>query len=224
MHFEILVEGQVELTALSILMEKILGTYKAPHTWKIHKHRGIGRLQDNLQAKPNPNDHTLLHNLPSKLRAYGSTMKEDEVVVVLVDLDDKEDCIGFKEQLRKTLDICPQRPNTLFRIAIEELEAWFLGDRQAILAAYPNAKADVLNAYVQDSQCGTWEKLANAIEPGLQKPGPRSIRILAQKQKWAARIARNMDVENNHSPSFRVFRDGIRKLAKQNELILENQN
>ena len=33
MHFEILVEGQADLTALSILMPNIVGKYDHPHTW-----------------------------------------------------------------------------------------------------------------------------------------------------------------------------------------------
>lgn len=67
MHFEILVEGQAELTALSILIPKIIGEYDNPHTWRIHKHRGIGRLPDDPMKAPNPKDSTLLHQLPAKL-------------------------------------------------------------------------------------------------------------------------------------------------------------
>jgi hypothetical protein len=89
MHFEFLVEGQTELTALSILMRQILGEYDDRHTWRIHKHRGIGRLPDNPTAKPNKCDQSLLHNLPSKLRAYGAEKRDDLVVVVLVDLDNR---------------------------------------------------------------------------------------------------------------------------------------
>ncbi len=50
MHFEILVEGQAELIAFSILLQKIIGEYGSPHTWKIHKHRGIGRIPDDPVA------------------------------------------------------------------------------------------------------------------------------------------------------------------------------
>jgi hypothetical protein len=106
MHFEILVEGQSELTALSILMSKIIGEYNNPHTWKIHKHRGIGKIADNPTALPNRNDQTLLHNLPSKLRAYGAEENPNLVVVVLVDLDDKDDCVIFKNELVALLNYC----------------------------------------------------------------------------------------------------------------------
>ncbi|HBT88453.1 DUF4276 family protein [Desulfobacter sp.] len=217
MHFEILVEGQAELTALSILMKHVLCDYGQPHTWKIHKHRGIGRIPDDPEGKPNKHDQTLLHNLPSKLRAYGQEGRDDVVVVLLVDLDDRPDCVLFKNNLVQLLDYCPQQPNALFRIAIEELEAWFLGDREALKQAYPDARQQILDAYVQDSQCGTWEKLAEAIYPGglsaLGKHGKRSVRILEQKRIWAKEICPLLDVQTNQSPSFIAFRDGVRRMA-----------
>lgn len=217
MHFEFLVEGQAELTALSILMNRVLGDYGQPHTWKIHKHRGIGRIPDDPGATPNKHDRTLLHNLPSKLRAYGDEGRDDVVVVVLVDLDDRPDCVSFKSDLVRLLGYCSQQPKALFRIAIEELEAWFLGDQDAIRQAYPDARQQVLDDYIQDSQCGTWEKLAEAIFPGgltaLGQHGKRSFRILEQKRIWAKEICPLLDVQSNRSPSFKAFRDGVRRMA-----------
>ena len=35
MHFDILVEGQTELTVLSILLPKLVGNYCEPHSWTI---------------------------------------------------------------------------------------------------------------------------------------------------------------------------------------------
>jgi len=219
MHFEILVEGQTELSALSVLMKKIVGCYGEPHTWKIHKHRGIGSLPDNLEDIPDTRNKSLLHNFPSKLRAYGKGMLESEAVVLLVDLDDRRDCVVFKSELNSVLGFCEKQPNLLIRIAIEELEAWYFGDENAIKQAFPKYSKNVVNSYVQDSQEGTWEKLANAVHPGglakLMGGGKRSLRILEQKKRWTVQIVPYMDVENNQSPSFRCFRDGIRKLAKE---------
>ena len=217
MHFEFLVEGQTELTALSIIMEKILGEYGSYHTWKIHKHRGIGKIPTAPEARPNRHDQSLLHNLPSKLRAYGVEKRDNFVVVVLVDLDDREDCVAFKHELMNLLEYCPNQPITLFRIAIEEMEAWFLGDPEAINKAYPQTKQHVLDTYIQDSQCGTWEKLAEAIYPGglaaLANYGKRSVKILEQKRIWAKEISPYIQVDENLSPSFQTFRDGLRKMA-----------
>ena len=90
-----------------------------------------------------------------------------------------------------------------------------LGDLQAVRTAYPKTKNNVLSTYVQDSICGTWEKLADAIYSG----GSNHLRqqhwatIGTEKSKWAEAIAPNMDVENNQSGSFCYFRDKLRELA-----------
>lgn len=217
MHFEFLVEGQCELTALSILMSKILGPYQEPHTWKIHKHRGIGKFPEDPSQKPSPVDGSLLHNLSSKLRAYGKENRDDLIVVVLVDLDDRPNCRIFKQELLHQLDFCTKKPNTLFRIAIEELEAWYLGDRKAIAQAYPNARLEVLNDYTQDCICGTWELFAKVVNDkemvDILASKRRSTRLLEAKVQWAKKITPLMDIEQNLSPSFVVFRDGVRRLA-----------
>ena len=67
-----------------------------------------------------------------------------------------------------------------FCLAIEEGEAWLLGDIPAIKKAYPQARDAVLNGYGNDSICGTWELLADAVVRGgstaLDKEGMASSR------------------------------------------------
>jgi len=122
---------------------------------------------------------------------------------------------GGKQILLEILRSCQPRPETLFRIAVEEMESWLLGDRTAIEAAYPRAKSRALDRYVQDSVCDTWETLADAIYPGgsaaLRREGyPRIGQV---KCAWAERIAPLMEPGRNASKSFQVFRDGLRRLA-----------
>ena len=82
-------------------------------------------------------------------------------------------------------------------------------------AAYPNAKDPILNGYAQDSICGTWEVLADAVHPGGSAPLKSAGYPTTGKTKceWARRIAPLMDVNRNRSKSFQVFRDGVRRLA-----------
>lgn len=215
MHFEVLVEDQSGKIALETLMDKILDRDTNEHTWRIISYRGIGHLPQNLYGVTDPGKRILLDQLPRLLRGYGSSLRDfPAAVVVVVDLDDR-DCMEFKRELLDVLNACNPRPKTLFRIAIEEGEAWLLGDRDAVKTAYPGAKNSVLNSYVQDSICGTWEMLADAVHAGgaasLKKLGyPHVGRV---KCDWAGAIAPHMDVDSNQSKSFQVFRDGVRNLA-----------
>ncbi len=215
MRFEILIEDASGKIALKSILKKILGPNGQDHTYRIFAYKGIGRIPKNLRGTPDPKTRTLLDQLPKILRAYGKSLQAaTSAVIVVVDLDNK-DCIKFKNQLLDVLKDCDQQPTTLFRIAIEEGEAWLLGDRNAVKATYPLVKEHVLNTYVQDSICGTWEKLADAVYPGgshkLKRLGYPLIGQI--KCEWARKIAPHLDVESNQSRSFQVFRDGIRNLA-----------
>jgi hypothetical protein len=215
MHFEILVEDASGELLLGSLLPKILGKNGDSHTWRTHAYKGIGRLPRDLRGKPDPWKRVLLNQLPRILAGYGRNPREmDSAVVVVVDLDDR-DCIGFKQELLQIQQQCHPRPKVLFRLAIEEMEAWLLGDISAIVKAFPRAKTHALHSYRQDSICGTWETLADALFPGgspaLKAEG--YPRIGEEKCKWASLIGPHIDVEANLSPSLRVFKLGLLKLS-----------
>ena len=215
-HFEVLVEDASGRIALEAILEKILCPNRQNNTYRIISYKGIGRIPKNLRGTTDPQKRILLDRLPKLLRGYGKSLQNIRAaVVVVVDLDNK-DCLIFKREMLDILNACKPQPTTLFRIAIEEGEAWLLGDPNAVKAAYPHAKEQVLNAYAQDSICGTWEKLADAIYPGgAQKLKRLGYPLIGQtKCEWAKRIAPHLDVESNQSGSFQVFRDGIKNLAK----------
>ncbi len=217
MHFEILVEDQSGKKMLDILVPKIIGSN---HTFNVHPYKGIGRIPKNLRGKTDPKKRILLNELPRLLAGHGKTFANwptdfKGAVIVICDLDDK--CLKtFRQELLAVLNTCNPEPETRFCIAIEEGEAWFLGDIPAVKAAYPKAKDTVFSAYENDSICGTWETLADAIYSGgsktLKSLGWQSIGI--EKSKWAESITPYMDVEQNSSPSFSYFRTKLRALAE----------
>ena len=220
MHIEVLVEDRSGAKLLEVLLPTVIGPRGAPHTWRVHCYKGIGRLPAGLSVKADPAKRALLDQLPRLLAGYGKTPGID-AVLVLVDSDDRN-CVIFLKELAAQLQGCYPAPNTLFRLAIEEVEAWYLGDRHALLAAYPRAKREVLTRYKQDQICGTWELLADVLHPGgsasIKKAGwPLPGQI---KHIWAEKIGPLLDVEHNDSHSFRKFRDGLRRLVEQGPLGL----
>ena len=216
MHFEILVEDISGKMALDILLPKIVGKQ---HTFRVIGFRGIGHIPRNLKSGTAVTNRHLLNQLPRLLRAYGRTYAGDPTdhpaaVILVCDLDDR--CLKrFRQRLISVLKACNPKPTTRFCIAIEEGEAWLLGDDSAITTAYPNLRCDVLERYENDSICGTWEVLADAVYNG----GARSLKnrgwraVGREKSIWAERIAPLMDVENNASPSFCYFREKLRELT-----------
>ncbi len=216
MHFEFLVEDQSGGMVINTLVPWIIGTH---HTFRIKTYKGIGHLPKGMKPRSDANKRILLDQLPRLLGGYGKTYPKDPTdfpvaVIVICDLDDR--CLkSFRKELLDVLNACNPKPETRFCIAIEEGEAWFLGDIPAIKSAYPRAKERVLKKYKSDSICGTWEKLADAIFPGgataLKARGGQATG--REKSAWAKKITPHMDVDNNTSPSFCHFRLKIRELA-----------
>ena len=217
MHLEVLVEDASGQILLENVLPKLLGPKGQPHSWRTHAFRGIGSIPKDIQHHHDPRKYVLLNDLPRLLAGFGKAQQQVPGAAVVVVLDsDTEDCRAFKKELLAILAACHPAPRTLIRIAIEEMEAWLLGDPAAICATFPKAKNHVVEAYVQDSVCGTWELLADAIYPG----GAKALRLAGYpligqtKCRWAEMISPHMDTDNNVSPSFNAFRGGLSSLVK----------
>jgi len=216
MHFEILIEDISGKTALEILIPKIISD---EHTFYIHSYKGIGRIPQGLTPSSDPKKRILLDQIPKLIQGYGNTFagyppNYSAVLVIVCDLDNR--CLSnFRGELFACADKCVTKPKTYFCIAIEEGEAWYLGDIDAIKTAYPKAKDAILNSYVNDSICSTWERLADAIFLGgaqsLSKLGWQAVG--KEKTAWATNISPYMNVDINQSPSFCYFREKLRSLS-----------
>ncbi len=200
---------------LEILVPNIVDS---DYTFRIHAYKGIGRIPKHMRDASDPQKRILLTNLPKLLKGYGRTFKgygnDYEAVVVLVCDLDRRDAPSFLAELNAVLHQCNPRPRTQFCLAIEEGEAWLLGDIPAVMLAYPHADNGVLASYVNDSICGTWEKLADAVFPGgakiLSEAGWQAVGT--EKYRWAENISPRMKVSDNSSPSFNSFRSIVQSL------------
>lgn len=84
-----------------------------------------------------------------------------------------------------------------------------MGDSEALLTAYPMAKRQILQKYVQDSVIGTWECLADIVYKGgfqaLKRNAPSYHEIGIFKCECAQNIGELLNIRKNNSQSFNYF-------------------
>ena len=141
----------------------------------------------------------LEESLARKLRSW----RTPHVRFVVMRDQDSEDCHAVKAKLN---DLCARggRPDSLARVVCRELEAWYVGDINALAAAYPDA--------------------ARRIRTGLGKQRFRDpdnvaqpAKALAQliptfQKRIAARAMGKLLSRDNRSRSYQVFLAGVDRL------------
>ena len=202
MHIEFLVEEPSAEAAVRNLVPKILGS-------------GVEFCVIRFQGKQD-----LLSRLPGLLKGYRRWIPADWRIVVLVD-EDRQDCRELKAELEKAAGDAELSTRSvtrggsafqvLNRISIEELEAWFFGDVEALHLAYPRIPPSLATRSKYRNpdaiQSGTWEEL----EKELQRKGYFHGGLA--KIEAAKAISAHMDPDQNRSKSFQVFRDGLRDMV-----------
>lgn len=197
--FEVLVEGAADVPAVREVLTRKFGL-REDENFRIHPHKGIGKLPTNPLAKPDPKHQGLLDQLPAKLRGFSYT-GGNTCVVVLVDVDNTP-CRNLLAELTDMLAQLPERPaRVLFRLAIEETESWFIADGKALKSAFPKAKLNRLPS-TPDLIVGAAEKLAEALGHTDRISGP-------DKYRWAEQIVPFLNLDEPPSPSFQKFIEGI---------------
>jgi hypothetical protein len=199
-HIEVLVEEPSMEAALLILLPQIVGTI----SYEVHP----------FQCK-----QELLANLPARLRAYRRWLPENWGILVIVDQDD-DDCQALKQSLEEIAAnsgfitrsaAAGATYSVVNRLAIEELEAWYFGDWEAVRAAYPRVPATIpqKRGYRNPDAIpgGTWE----AFERILMKYG--YFRGGLRKIEAARVVARHMNPYRNTSRSFQIFRDALAEMT-----------
>ncbi len=199
LHFEIFLE---ELSAEAFVMEAWPRICPAGATCQTHAFQG---------------KQELLAQLPGQLRAMARWIPDHYRIVVLLD-EDRDDLAALEDTLEQmsrgaglnTLSVPGKGARVANRIAVEELEAWMLGDPQALRAAFPKLSATFEKTaalrYPDAVKGGTWE----ALERLLQKYG-YYLGGLA-KVDCARNVATHIDPHRNISPSFKNFYQGLHLL------------
>jgi len=215
-HLEVLVEDRSGKMFLDPLLRRLLAGVGRDVEVAIRPHRGKGRLPADPSARPDRFASGLMDLLPARMRAYSAVFAPGTHGIVVVLDSDEED----PETVRTRIDRLsrPYRNGlpVVIGISVEEMESWMLADRAAILSAFPRADPRVLDAYSQDSVCGTWELLARAIlgdeaEDLIELGYPAVGRY---KAEWATRIGVHADPDRIRSPSFLRFRRDLDRLLE----------
>ncbi len=167
-----------------------------------------------FQGKPD-----LLRKLPGRLAGLRYDVPYGVRIAILLDRDN-DDCHELVRDLRGVVEnagltvnrAASRRGDVLCRVACEELEAWFLGDVEALCAAYPSIPRSLADrALFRDPDAvpgGTWERLHRV----LQDAGYYRERF--PKTEVAAAVAHEMRIDRNRSRSFQVTIAGLRRLVK----------
>ena len=213
MHFQFLIEDQSSAVLMEILMKKIM--LSNPNiTYDCKSFKGIGGFTKKNTLKETKSGK-LLNDLATYLRGFNKSLQYIRAAIIVVLDNDDRDIDAFRSELESVAVYNKITIDHVFCIAVEEVEAWLLGDEKALLAAYPLARMQVLKAYAQDSICGTWEVLADAVYPGgitrFKRDCPTYIEVGKYKSEWAQKIGKHMDLSFNKSPSFNYFMTEIEK-------------
>jgi hypothetical protein len=196
-HLEFLVEEPSMEAFLRSFLPRVL---PAPQSFEVHAFQGKSDLLNKLEAR---------------LKGYASWLPTHWRIVVVIDRDN-DDCLVLKQQLESAAHQAGLRSRTatghpswqlVNRIAIEELEAWFFGDWQAVQQAYPRIPSTIPNrAAFRNPDAirgGTWEAFERVMRQHGYFPGG------LEKITAARAIGGLMDPLRSRSASFRTFHQAL---------------
>lgn len=186
-RLEILVKEPSMAEFLRIVMPPLL-----PDGWAIDQNVFIRKHQGKSDLKK---------SVPTKLKAF-SHWNEPIGFIIMQD-QDSNDCRLLKQELQALCNDYKSMP-VLIRIVCRELEAWYLGDMDAIQKAYPTFKAKNYSSkskFRKPDQCNAKDEL-------------RKILPSYQETSAARNIAPHIKIDNNNSESFRQFVIGLKRFIQ----------
>ncbi len=146
---------------------------------------------------PHEGKQDLERSITRKLQAW----REPGVSFIIVRDNDNGDCYTLKQHL---VELCKARPETVVRIACQELEAWYLGDPTALAQAFGNPRL---------AQIG---QRARFRDPDAVVHPARALEELVpsfQKVSGARLLGSLLDPARNRSGSFRALMAAVERFA-----------
>ncbi|MDM8560670.1 DUF4276 family protein [Candidatus Parabeggiatoa sp. HSG14] len=168
------------------------------HLFEIKHHRGKEDLISHL-------DNTI-----------PTLSKRAQQIIVIIDRD-KQDCIALKNKIKEKMVRCSCEYKV--RIACYELEAWFLGDMEAIAKCSPRFKANSFQGKKKYRDVDNIEKPSSVIEQIVPDWKNRHV----SKPKFAEEIAYVVSLEKqnvekaNRSHSFHILLETLRSFMNCNQ-------
>lgn len=225
MYFQFLIEDGSTSILVNHVMEKLAEQYRDKEIiWNVKFFGGIGHLSRKGSVWERKTGK-LLNDLPAFMKGFSKVLQNMESAALIIVLDnDKRDVLQFRQQLENVAVSNIVLCDYVFCIAVKEMEAWLLGDSQAIREAYPNAKMQFMKKYKQDAICETWEVLADIVYPqGYLKLKKRAVgnysEIGGAKCEWADKIGRCLRLHENISPSYQYFIGELEKGFLHREIL-----
>lgn len=179
------VEEESMATLLEALLPRLFQNLIPRSTFLCIRHQG----KDDLKL-----------SLPRKIRRWPPGDR-----FVVVQDQDHADCRRVKSGLVR---ICKEagRDDVLVRVVCRELEAWYLGEPDALAQAYPG-RASLVRRELRGSRYRDPD--------GVRNPARALTELVPEYQKvGGARLMGGLLSRQNRSHSFKVFLDGIEKLHR----------
>lgn len=158
-------------------------------------------LEGRFQCVPHRGKNDLVKGISKRIRAW----REPGVQFVVMQDQDNSNCISLKSHL---LIECEKsgRSDIMVRIVCRELEAWYLGEPEALQRAFPDHSSRILKEL---------SKARYRNPDTVRRPSDVISKLIPefQKRSGAQRIAEHMSLRNR-SHSFRVFIKGLERFMK----------
>ena len=144
---------------------------------------------------PHQGRGNLRKSIPIKLRGW----RTPNTRFIIVHDQDSNDCKKLKRDLRELCRETPH-PDCLIRIVCRELEAWYFGDLDAVQSAFPSFRA------ARHQNRAKYRQPDDIVNPSKEL---ETIVNGFSKYRAAKKIPQYMNIDANHSQSFRCFVSGV---------------